>query len=210
MKSFHVYRSSAGSGKTYTLVKEYLGIVLKSPNTVRNILAITFTNKAANEMRERIIRNLTEISEPERYSNTNAVKNMLPELEKDTELERTVLVRNAALVLRSILHNYHDFAVGNIDSFIHRIVRSFAFDLHLPLNFEVETEEDVMVAQAVDLLLSRVGVEDGPTKALLGFSRSRVEDEKNWDIERDLKSFSKKLLRDDIVKFLPELRKMHS
>jgi ATP-dependent exoDNAse (exonuclease V) beta subunit len=206
--SFTVYRSSAGSGKTYTLVKEYLGIVLADPPAYRNILAITFTNKAANEMRDRIIRSLTEIAEAEQYPDSNAVKYMLPELQEVTGLEKQLLIRNAGITLRNILHNYQDFAVSTIDSFIHRIIRTFAFDLHLPLNFEVEVDEDVMVTMAVDLLLSRVGMDKPLTNVLSRFTESRISEEKNWDIEKDLKKFARRLLKDDIAEYLPGLQSM--
>ncbi|MCD4725845.1 MAG: UvrD-helicase domain-containing protein [Bacteroidales bacterium] len=206
--SFTVYRSSAGSGKTYTLVKEYLGIVLADPPAYRNILAITFTNKAANEMRDRIIRSLTEIAEAEQYPNSNAVKYMLPELQRITGLERPLLIRNAGISLRNILHNYQDFAVSTIDSFIHRIIRTFSFDLHLPLNFEVEVDEDAMVTMAVDLLLSRVGMDKPLTNVLSRFTQSRILEEKNWDIEKDLKMFARRLLKDDIAEYLPGLQSM--
>lgn len=206
--SFTVYRSSAGSGKTYTLVKEYLGIVLKDPAAFRSILAITFTNKAANEMRDRILRGLIEISDPSGHGETNAVKHMLPELVKTCGLEQGVIIKNAGIVLTQILHNYQDFSVSTIDSFIHRIIRTFAFDLHLPLNFEVEVDEGAMVSQAVDMLLSRVGVDEAPTKALSGFTEARISDEKSWNIEGALKTFSKRLLKDDIVNFLPALKSM--
>jgi ATP-dependent exoDNAse (exonuclease V) beta subunit len=167
--SFTVYRSSAGSGKTYTLVKEYLKIVLRDPHKYRRILAITFTNKAANEMRLRIVQALTELSDPEKYPDSGIIKDMLPNLMEACKLERPAIIRNAAKVLTLILHNYQDFSVSTIDSFIHRVVRTFAFDLHLPLNFEVEVDEDTMVGMAVDMLLSRVGIEKELTKSLSEF-----------------------------------------
>ncbi|MEN8225318.1 MAG: UvrD-helicase domain-containing protein [Bacteroidota bacterium] len=206
--SFTVYRSSAGSGKTFTLVKEYLGIVLKRPSEFRNILAITFTNKAANEMRERIINSLKEIAAHDEYADSVAVKFMLPELLDLTGLEKEKVCENAATVLHNIMHNYQDFSVGTIDSFIHRIIRTFAFDLQLPLNFEVEVDAKTMVSMAVDLLLSRVGHEEMPTKILKKYAESRIDDEKNWDIESELKAFSRHLLKDDIATFLPGLDSM--
>lgn len=206
--NFAVYRSSAGSGKTYTLVKEYLAIVLKKPSSFRGILAITFTNKAANEMRERIIRSLTELAAPLKYSHSATIKYMLPDLEHATGLDADRLTANASEALVLILHNYQDFSVSTIDSFIHRVVRTFAFDLRLPLNFEVEVDEKTMVSQAVDLLMSRVGIDDAPTKALTGFTTSRISDEKSWDIEKILQGFSRHLLRDDIVEYLPLLKEV--
>ncbi|MDT8394063.1 MAG: UvrD-helicase domain-containing protein [Bacteroidales bacterium] len=208
--SFTVYRSSAGSGKTYTLVKEYLKIVLSRQTGFRNILAITFTNKAANEMRDRILTSLKEMSGPEEFRESGSVKYMLPELMKLTGMDEQSLSQNAAGVLTNILHNYQDFAVSTIDSFVHRIIRTFAFDLHLPLNFEVELDEQNMVNMAVDILLGRVGIDENTTTILKRYTESRIDDEQNWDIENDLKKFSKRLLKDDIAEYLPALKSMKS
>jgi ATP-dependent exoDNAse (exonuclease V) beta subunit len=208
--SFVVYKSSAGSGKTYTLVKEYLCIVLASPASFRNILAITFTNKAANEMRERIIISLTEISSAQDYPDAASVKYMLPEIMTATGLDREKLIDNAAAALGGILHHYSDFSVCTIDSFIHRVIRTFSFDLRLPLNFEVEIDETSMKTMAVDMLMSLTGIDDNITKVLSEYAANRIEDEKNWDMERDLVKFAGRLLKDDIVPYLPGLRKMNT
>ena len=82
--SFTVYKSSAGSGKTYTLVKEYIILTLKKPSQFKHILAITFTNKAANEMKERVIQYLTELSAEKLNRDATSVKHLLPELIKET------------------------------------------------------------------------------------------------------------------------------
>jgi ATP-dependent exoDNAse (exonuclease V) beta subunit len=208
--SFVVYKSSAGSGKTYTLVKEYLCIVLASPASFRNILAITFTNKAANEMRERIITSLTEISDALNHRDAASVKYMLPEIITATGLDKEKLISNASMALGDILHHYSDFSVCTIDSFIHRVIRTFSFDLRLPLNFEVEIDETSMKTMAVDMLMSLTGIDDNITKVLSEYAANRIEDEKNWDMERDLVKFAGRLLKDDIVPFLPGLRKMNT
>src|ERR1041384_1621611 len=136
--NFTVYKSSAGSGKTFTLVKEYLRLALADeadpPQRYREILAITFTNKAAAEMKDRIIRALEDIAQ-------NGTSSAMGEtLMKEMNVDQLSLVTRARDVLQAILHNYTDFAIGTIDSFTHRIVRAFAHDLHLPVNFEVETD----------------------------------------------------------------------
>ena len=116
--NFTVYKSSAGSGKTFTLVKQYLHIVLLDPNKFRNVLAITFTNKAANEMKERIIGSLREISDYHSFPDTVSVKYMLPDLEKATGLSVNQLTKNSTKALQLILHNYNEFGVSTIDSFV--------------------------------------------------------------------------------------------
>ena len=94
--NFTVYKSSAGSGKTFTLVKQYLHIVLLNPNKFRNVLAITFTNKAANEMKERIIGSLREIADYNAFHESVSVKYMLPDLKESTGLSTDQLAQNRA------------------------------------------------------------------------------------------------------------------
>ena len=118
--SFTVYRSSAGSGKTYTLVKEYLKIILKDTDSFRNILAVTFTNKAAGEMKQRVLNCLEELSGPEAGTG-KATRSLLPELVEATGLSGTELSLKAAEVLKKILHRYSDFSIGTIDSFSRRM-----------------------------------------------------------------------------------------
>jgi len=207
-KNFVVYKSSAGSGKTFTLVKEYLKIVLVNPSKFRHILAITFTNKAANEMKERIISSLKEIADSDLFSDSIAVQFMLPEILKETKLEKSEIVENARKVLSKILHEYSDFAVNTIDSFVHRVIRSFAFDLHLPLNFEVELDADEMIEKVIDILISNVGTDQELTKTLLNFTQAKTDQEKSWNIEYDLKEIAVMLLKEEGQIHIEKLKKL--
>jgi len=206
--SFVVYRSSAGSGKTFTLVKEYLKMVLKRPGEFRHILAITFTNKAANEMKERILDNLKQLSVLESGAPSQAIMHLLPDLRQVTGLDNAGISQRAAETLKLILHNYSDFAITTIDSFVHRIIRTFAHDLHLPLNFEVELDMDKLIAQSVDLLISRVGSNEQLTKILVRFLETKTENEKSWHIEKDLQEFAKSLMNEDGTIFIERLRNL--
>ncbi|CAN5407274.1 UvrD-helicase domain-containing protein [soil metagenome] len=195
--NFTVYRSSAGSGKTFTLVKEYLKIALSDtvdpPQRYRKILAITFTNKAAAEMKDRIIRSLKELSAPQAENESPMAK----ELKSALQLDSLTLATRAANVLRAILHNYTDFAIGTIDSFTHRIVRAFAHDLRLPVNFEVEMDGEKLVREAVDILISRIGDDPQLTELLVQFSSRKADEEKTWQIERELQEIGKELIQED-------------
>ncbi|MDF1673573.1 MAG: UvrD-helicase domain-containing protein [Vicingaceae bacterium] len=200
-KNFVSYNSSAGTGKTFTLVKEYLKIALATDNTFqyRNILAVTFTNKAAAEMKERVLDALKAIAGITKLEGTPQF--VLAELVKPIEQEglgvsEEVLKDRSYKVLKSILHNYNDFAISTIDKFTHKIIRTFAHDLQLPLNFNIELGEKEVLKSAIDMLVAQVGNNDKLTKILVEYAIQKSDDEKSWNIERDLLSFAEKLLKD--------------
>jgi ATP-dependent exoDNAse (exonuclease V) beta subunit len=205
-KAFQIYKSSAGSGKTYTLVKEYLKIVLQQPLKVNNILAITFTNAAAAEMKSRILDDLAAISNLAKKPDPKAqkfIEDIYNEIICQGQAEKTPsleeLINNAARVLRYILHNYSDFSVSTIDSFVHRIIRTFAFDLDLPLNFEVELDADILLEQAVDLLISRAGHDQDLTRVLVAFIEKQTDDQKDLRIESHINRLARNLLDEEGV-----------
>ncbi|MFA8450608.1 MAG: UvrD-helicase domain-containing protein [Bacteroidales bacterium] len=208
--SFTVYKSSAGSGKTFTLVKEYLKIALNDLGQFPKILAITFTNKAASEMQERILNNLQLISYYNRpkESQTPCVQFLLPELEKETGLSKDQLASRAEKLLGLILHNFSDFAIGTIDSFTHKIIRTFAQDLNIAINFQVELESDKLLTQSIDLLLDQVGHDQELTNLLIDFTRSKISEEKSWHIEYELSTFAQTLLKEDSFNYMEKLRDM--
>ena len=203
---FIVYKSSAGSGKTFTLVREYLKIVLQNPEKFRQVLAITFTNKAANEMKERVIRNLVFLADPEINREKDAVKYLLPQLTEQLSISEAQIRSRAAIVLRLIMHHYAEFAISTIDSFTHRVIRTFAHDLKIPMNFEVELDAETMLSQSVDLLISRVGSDEQLTRVLVDFVEKKAGDEMSWQIEKDLNEFGKNLLSESSISALNEIR----
>lgn len=194
--NFVVYKSSAGSGKTYSLVKEYIILALSRPDAYSHILAVTFTNKAANEMKQRILGNLRQLADPVAFADTSTVKSMLPELCTITGQLPEELSRNAGLILSRILHNYSDFAIATIDSFVNRIIRTFARDLKLPLNFEVEMNSSRLLAQASDRLIARVGSDKQLTEVLIEYIENKADSEKGWNIESDMAEFGKQLFNE--------------
>lgn len=196
MKNFKVYNASAGSGKTTILALEYLVITLQNPSKFRRILAVTFTNKAAAEMKQRIIHYLKDLSLWNLQGNT-ALKNKLDYIKEQTGLDEEKIQDRATLALKNILHHYSDFAVKTIDSFVHRIIRTFAYDLQLPMDFEVELDADKLLTQSIDLLINKAGVDDNLTNALVAFTEERTDDEKSWNVEYELFQFSKLLLDEE-------------
>ena len=166
MPNFLIYKSSAGSGKTYTLVKEYLKIVLNNPDDFRHTLAVTFTNKAAGEMKSRIMKKLAELSEGKEK-----------ELEKTLTDEgvRTDITSQAKKVFENILHKYSYFSVVTIDSFYHRVIKSFAKELKLHIAYDIEMDTDKVMAKITDELLADIGRNEVLTSYLEKFALHQVE-----------------------------------
>jgi len=193
---FKIYSASAGSGKTFTLVKEYLKICLasKSPKKFVEILAITFTNKAASEMKERIITSLKGFANPKSAEQTEL--QMLDLIATETGINSEELSKRSKIIFESILHNYSQFSIGTIDKFTHRIIRTFAQDLDLPANFEVEMDHKLLLKQAVDLLISRTGEDEKLTQLFVSFIKDKTADDKSWLIENDFYVIAEELLKE--------------
>lgn len=204
--SFVVYKSSAGSGKTYALVKEYLKISLqaKSDTRYKNILAITFTNKAAAEMKARVIDALITISDSAKTQGSSYY--LLQDLKNELQLSESLIKIKCEAVLRSMLHNYSDVAISTIDKFVHKVLRTFAFDLQVPFNFMVEMESDLLLQTAIDRLLAKVGSDEALTRTLIDFILQKVDTERNWRIEQDLLEFSRDLLKEQAIGFIKKLK----
>lgn len=194
--SFTIYNASAGSGKTFTLVKEYLIILYNSPKKDRykNILAITFTNKAVGEMKTRIIESLAEFSKNDVTAENNP---LLKAIIEETKFTPEVIRKKSTEILKSIIHNYAAFEISTIDGFTHRVLRTFARDLGIPMNFEVELSADEVLMEAVDSLISRAGSDKSLTKVLVDYTLSKTDDDKSWDISRDLFKISKLLINEN-------------
>ena len=208
---FIICRAAAGSGKTYTLVRQYLLLAFSAPESqlgqrFTHILAITFTNKAANEMKERILHELDNMSKQGCNSPMGA------DIAQRLRLSDNRLRQYASTVRQAILHNYSDLAVCTIDSFMHRIVRTFAHDLNLPLNFDVYIENDDLVQNAVDELMALAGT-DGQeelTEMLCEFAENRMNDGKSYMVERELTQLAEELFKEQSEEFLNALRNIHT
>lgn len=189
---FKVYSSSAGSGKTYTLTKEYLKLALHSSSDTyfRHILAVTFTNAAANEMKERILLMLRTFSEwvNEKGEVPPMLRDVVLELYPDTASNShmfnegcELISLRSQLVFRQILHRYSDFSVMTIDKFTQRLISSFTDELGIPFVFETQLDGDLL-NEAVDRLLARIGQEgeDVLTDIVERYYKEKADEGKSW------------------------------
>jgi len=201
--SFQIYNASAGSGKTFTLVKEYLKILLTSdsPYKFHQILAVTFTNKAAGEMKERVVENLHAFSNKEETA-------MLSLICDETNLTSETVFTRSQTVLNAILQNYSAFNITTIDSFTHKLIRTFAHDLDLPLNSDVEMDTESLLNEAVDIVISKIGENKELTDLLVSYVIQKLDDDKSWDISLDLKNVAKIILNETDANHLKSLNKV--
>ncbi|MFV5701624.1 UvrD-helicase domain-containing protein [Flavobacterium sp. XS2P12] len=183
--SFSIYDASAGSGKTYVLVKEYLKIILVAPknDAYRNILAITFTNKAVHEMKSRIVGSLSEFAKDEPSSKA---QDLMQDLAIDTELSIIQIKTKSQQIIKHIIHNYAAFDISTIDKFTHKVIRAFAHDLNLPMTFEVTLDTENLLIEAVDAIIAQAGEDETLTKLLIDFTMEKTDDDKSWDISREI------------------------
>ncbi len=202
--AFTVYNAAAGAGKTYTLVKAYLLTLLQGEfkDSYKNILAITFTNKAVAEMKTRVLDNLVAMG------NTNTplkYQGIVNELVVETKIPEQKLKQKARRILKSILHNYAAFDIVTIDTFTHRVIRTFANDLGIPMNFEIEMDADLLIEEAVGAVIAKIGVDKELTALIVDFAISKLEEDKSWDISIELNKIAKLLLSENDRKHLDKL-----
>lgn len=183
--SFSIYDASAGSGKTYALVKEYLKIILVASknDAYRHILAITFTNKAVHEMKSRIVGSLSEFAKDEPSSKA---QDLMQDLATDTELSIIQIKTKSQQIIKHIIHNYAAFDISTIDKFTHKVIRAFAHDLNLPMTFEVTLDTENLLVEAVDAIIAQAGEDETLTKLLIDFTMEKTDDDKSWDISREI------------------------
>ncbi len=213
--AFSIYNASAGSGKTYTLVKEYLKIILTSSrdDAYKNILAITFTNKAVQEMKSRIVDSLYDFTKDQP---SMKALGLMQDLSRETGLNLVEITNKAKAIIKNIIHNYAAFDISTIDKFTHKVIRSFALDLNLPITFDVSLDTENLLQEAVDSIIAEAGNDEVLTKLLVDFTMEKTDDDKSWDVSGEIFNAGKLVLnenyRDEVVslqeKTIPDFIKL--
>ncbi len=184
-----IYNASAGSGKTYRLAYKYVKDVIEEPLRYSHILAVTFTNKATEEMKKRILSEIDTLA-------SGGKSPYLGDLMLELRLSEQKIRANALSARGNILHDYSRFTVLTIDTFFQRILRAFIQELGLDLNYNIEIESSSVLEQSADSLIEQITSDEMLRKWLLEFIEERVEDGKRWDIHDGILSLSKELLNE--------------
>ncbi len=197
--NYKVINASAGSGKTYALVQNLLTICLKYPSQadkIRNILALTFTNKAANEMKHRIIDWLKKFS-LETYESNNDLINIQEKLKNEGfNIPLKELHERSKKMLDYILHHYSTLNIGTIDKFNAKLVRSFAQELGLAQNFNLEINAEPFLIEAVDKMLEDIGEENKISEAFMDFVNYTLDNSDRIDLNKTLYNSAKEYVQD--------------
>ena len=202
MNELQVYKASAGSGKTFTLAVEYIKHLIRNPYAYRHILAVTFTNKATTEMKERILGQLygihTHDPQSEAYLNKLIDELQLPEDE---------IRMKAGKALSLMIHDYNHFRVETIDSFFQSVMRNLARELELGANLNIELDNTTALSEAVDSMIEKLDRHSPVLYQLLDYIEERIEDDKQWKVAHEIKEFGKNIFNEEYIEKGAQLRK---
>ena len=191
IKPLTVYKASAGSGKTFTLATEYIRLLVENPQSYRNILAVTFTNKATEEMKMRILSQLYGIWKQLPESN-----NYLKNIQEKTGLEPNVISERAGLALNNLTHNYNYFRVETIDTFFQSVLRNMARELDLTTNLRIGLNDYQVEELAVDQLIEDLTTTDVMLQWILKYIMENISDDKSWNVIAQIKKFGQNIFKD--------------
>ena len=150
-----ILNASAGSGKTYQLAYKYVHDVIERPESYSAILAVTFTNKATEEMKTRILKEINLLASGQRSGYMRLLR-------RETGLDETEIRRRARTARTRILHNYSRFTVLTIDRFFQRILRAFIKELGIDLNYNIELETASVLTKSADALVEQITSDPEP------------------------------------------------
>ncbi|MBQ6379790.1 MAG: UvrD-helicase domain-containing protein [Prevotella sp.] len=187
-----VYKASAGSGKTFTLATEYIRLLVENPQSYRTILAVTFTNKATEEMKMRILSQLygiwRQLPDSDKY---------LRAIEEKTGLPPETIRERAGIGLTNLLHNYSYFRVETIDTFFQSVLRNMARELDLTTNLRIGLNDVQVEELAVDQMIEDLSTTDTVLQWILKYIMENISDDKSWNVISQIKKFGRTIFKDE-------------
>lgn len=190
----HILSASAGSGKTYRLAYKFVHDVIEhcysKPHLYRAILAVTFTNKATEEMKSRIL------SEIDGLINLPDKSSYMEDLMRDLNLQKEEIIARARKVQSRILHDYSRFTVLTIDKFFQRILRAFVKELGLDLNYNIELDTATVLARSADSLIEDIPIDEELQRWMMEYAQENIDDNGAWDLRGDMLTLSKEIFNE--------------
>ena len=186
-----IYRASAGSGKTFTLATEYIKLVVRNPQAYRQILAVTFTNKATEEMKMRILSQLYGI-----WRGLPSSKGYCDVICQELDASPEFVAKQAGIALSNLLHNYSYFRIDTIDSFFQSVLRNLARELDLTANLTIGLNDRQVEEMAVDELIENLSATDLMLQWILKYIMESISDDRSWNIIGQVKQFGRTIFKD--------------
>lgn len=198
----YVYKASAGSGKTFTLAVQYIRQLIEDPHAYRHILAVTFTNKATAEMKERILSQLYGLATGDAASD-----GYLNEIRKATGKTDQDIRQAARDALRYIIHDYSRFRIETIDSFFQSVMRNLARELELGANLSIELNNSEVLSEAVDTMIEKLDRRSPVLGWLLEYIEERIDADRRWNVSDEIKGFGRNIFDEEYIERGEGLRK---
>ena len=186
-----IYKASAGSGKTFTLSVEYIKLLIKDPQSYRSTLAVTFTNKATEEMKLRILSQLYGI-----WKLLPDSKSYIDKIKEDLDVTEEYMSERAGIALHNIVHNYSYFRIETIDSFFQSVLRNLARELDLTANLRIELNDYLIERNAVDELINSLDENSELLTWIMEYIRENMDDDKDWNVIGNIKRFGENIFRE--------------
>ena len=200
-----VFKASAGSGKTFTLAVEYIKLLIENPLYYRHILAVTFTNKATEEMKMRILSQLNGLAHG--YEDSN---DYLEKISKELGVDERLVRSRAQQALTSIIHDYSSFRVETIDKFFQRVLRNLARELDLSANLRIELNDRQVEQLAVDTMIESLDQQNPMLQWVMSYILENIGNDKGWNIIKKVKRFGENIFKDTYKVKREELKKFMS
>jgi ATP-dependent helicase/nuclease subunit A len=189
MAGLSIVSASAGSGKTHKITQEYMNLLFHDADNYRHILAVTFTNKATEEMKSRIIRELYNLS-------SDIFSGHLNEIIAQTGLSRKLIKSKSNHILKKILHNYSRFSVSTIDSFFQKIIRAFTREIGIQSSFTIELDTDSILDKAIDQLFFEIESNDILKNWLILFAEDKIQEGRSWNFKKEIIELGKEVFKE--------------
>ena len=202
MNNLLLYKASAGSGKTFKLTEKYLEILFKNPDAYKNILAVTFTNKATEEMKNRILMELYKLADNKESKYIEAF------CDPTNTKEVKELREKAQHILSTILHDYSRFKISTIDRFFQQIIRSFIREIGLNGNYNLELDNKKVLEETVDEIM--LSLDDPKYKDLLkwlvNLAEQKIQNGSRWNFKDDITQLGLEIFKETYQHFSAELQ----
>ncbi|WP_113651560.1 UvrD-helicase domain-containing protein [Pedobacter namyangjuensis] len=198
-KPLKILQASAGSGKTFSLTAHYLTLLFSGDNKYREILAVTFTNKATEEMKTRILQVLLGFAKGDFSRKIEDYRVLV--LASHPHLNSESLKLKADLIYRKILHDYSRFSVSTIDGFVQKVIRGFAFELGLDSGYSLEMNTEKVKKELTTKLEKLLDEKDNLLQWVVELALDRISNNKSWNYNAELLKLVGEVFKDQFKDF---------